>query len=69
MAVEHDAASPVPLLRNRDFVIRFAGGIVSTLGTRISGVAFPLLVLSLTHSALQVGIVSALGNLPPLVGG
>jgi hypothetical protein len=29
---------------------------------RISSIAFPLLTLSLTQSALQVGIVSALGN-------
>jgi len=62
-------SSAVPLLRNREYVIRFAGRIVSTLGTRISGIAFPLLTLNLTHSALQVGIVSALGNLPPIIVG
>jgi len=69
VTADRDTTRPVPLLRNRDYVIRFAGGIVSTLGTRISGVAFPLVVLALTHSALQVGVVSALGNLPPLVVG
>lgn len=70
MTVDQGDVSPtVPLLRNRDYVIRFAGQIVSGLGTRISTIAFPLLTLSLTRSALQVGIVSALGNLPPLVVG
>jgi len=70
MTMDQKEASPaVPLIRNRDYVIRFAGQIVSTLGTRISSIAFPLLTLSLTQSALQVGIVSALGNLPPIIVG
>ena len=70
MTMDQKEASPaVPLIRNRDYVIRFAGQIVSTLGTRISSIAFPLLTLSLTQSALQVGIVSALGNLPTIIVG
>jgi MFS family permease len=64
-----EVSPAVPLIRNRDYVIRFAGQIVSTLGTRISSIAFPLLTLSLTQSALQVGIVSALGNLPTIIVG
>jgi len=70
MTMDQKEVSPaVPLIRNRDYVIRFAGQIVSTLGTRISSIAFPLLTLSLTQSALQVGIVSALGNLPTIIVG
>lgn len=70
MTTDQKEVSPaVPLIRNRDYVIRFAGQIVSTLGTRISSIAFPLLTLSLTQSALQVGIVSALGNLPTIIVG
>lgn len=70
MTMDQKEVSPaVPLIRNRDYVIRFAGQIVSTLGTRISSIAFPLFTLSLTQSALQVGIVSALGNLPTIIVG
>jgi len=63
-----DGSSPVDrgysLWRNRDYLLLWSGQSVSMLGSSISGLAFPLLVLSLTHSPAQAGLVSALGVLP-----
>ena len=38
----------VPLRRNRDFVLYQSGGLLSTFGSGISGIAYPLLTLALT---------------------
>ena len=38
----------VPLRRNRDFVLYQSGGLLSTFGSGISGIAYPLLALALT---------------------
>lgn len=51
--------TPIPLWRNRDFLLLWTGQVVSTLGTRISGLAYPLLVLAITGSAAQAGLVAA----------
>src|SRR5260370_971626 len=51
----------VPLWRNRDYLLLWTGQTISNVGTSISALAFPLLVLLLTHSAAQAGIVGALG--------
>ncbi len=48
---------PVPLRRNRDFNLLWSGQAVSLLGTQMSVVAYPLLVLAATGSAAQAGIV------------
>src|SRR6266516_1071077 len=40
----------VPLRRNRDFVLLQAGQLLSTLGTGATTIAYPLLVLAVTHS-------------------
>ncbi len=42
----------------------WSGQVVSTLGTRISSVAYPLLVLALTHSPAKAGIVGFAQTLP-----
>lgn len=57
----------MPLLRNRDYLLLWGGQTVSTLGSGISGLAFPLLVLSLTHSASKTGFAAALFGLPYIV--
>ncbi len=41
----------VSLWCNRDFMLLRAGQTVSVVGSGVSGLAFPLLVLALTHSA------------------
>ena len=56
-----------PIWRNRDYMLLWAGQAVSTTGSGISGLAFPLLVLALTHSPAQAGFVSAAFGLPYLL--
>src|SRR3954470_245995 len=57
------------LRRNRDFVLFQAGQLLSSLGGRFSSVAYPLLVLALTHSPPKAGFVAFAGLLPaPLLG-
>ncbi|MFY1633148.1 MFS transporter [Solwaraspora sp. WMMB335] len=58
---------PVPLWRNRDFLLLWSGQVVSTLGTRISGLAYPLLVLAVTGSPAQAGLVAAAQATPFLI--
>jgi MFS family permease len=54
----------VPLRRNRDFILFQSGAFLSTFGSGISGIAYPLLTLSLTHSAAKTGYVGAAEFLP-----
>jgi MFS family permease len=51
----------------RDFRVLWLGQIVSDLGTRVSGVAYPLLTLALTHSATKAGVVGFAATLPLLL--
>jgi DNA-binding transcriptional ArsR family regulator len=59
--------APQPLWRNRDFLLLWSGQTISTLGTRISGLAYPLLVLAVTGSPAQAGLVGFAQTLPYLV--
>lgn len=52
------------LLHNHDFLLLWGGQTISVLGSSVSGLVFPLLILSLTRSPAQAGIVGALGVLP-----
>jgi MFS family permease len=54
----------VPLRRNRDFVLLEAGRLLSTAGTQLTTIAYPLLVLALTHSPSKAGIVTFARLLP-----
>jgi MFS family permease len=58
---------PVPLWRNRDFLLLWTGQVVSTLGTRISGLAYPLLVLAVTDSPALAGLVASVQAVPFLI--
>jgi predicted MFS family arabinose efflux permease len=53
-----------PLRRNRDFMLLWRGEALSQLGSQVSTVAFPLLVLTLTHSPADAGIVGLAKWLP-----
>jgi predicted MFS family arabinose efflux permease len=57
----------VPLRRNRDFVLYQSGSLLSSFGSGISGIAYPLLTLSLTHSAAKTGYVGAVEFLPLVI--
>jgi MFS family permease len=56
-----------PLRHSRDFQLLFSGQMVSTLGTQLTAVAVPYQVFRITHSSLDVGLVS-LAQLVPLLG-
>ena len=53
-----------PLWRNRDFMLLRSGQAISVVGSRVSVIAFPLLVLALTRSPAQAGIVGFFNTLP-----
>jgi predicted MFS family arabinose efflux permease len=48
-----------PLHRNREFVALWIGQTTSALGTSISGLAYSLLVLAITGSPVQAGLVAS----------
>jgi MFS family permease len=54
----------LPLWRNRDYMLLWSGQMVSSVGTRVSQLAFPLLVLALTGSPAQAGLIAAMRGLP-----
>jgi MFS family permease len=53
-----------PLRRNRNYMLVWAGQGVSELGSQISTVAYPLLVLALTRSPARAGVVGLAATLP-----
>jgi MFS family permease len=63
------AARETPLGQNRDFRVVLVGQGVSSFGDAVTFTALPLLVLALTGSGLQMGIVGVLQTLPHLIVG
>lgn len=61
------AAGPVRLWRNRDFMVLWGSQVVSTVGSRVTSIAFPLLVLAVTHSPAKAGVVGFAQTLPFLL--
>ncbi|MGH2515886.1 MAG: MFS transporter [Ktedonobacterales bacterium] len=72
MASARDAASgtegarqqPASLWRNTSFLLLWGGQAVSAIGTQVSQLAYPLLVLALTHSPAQAGFIGAVRLIP-----
>src|SRR5438105_1203498 len=58
---------PASLWRNYDYLLLWSGQIISSIGTQVSDLAFPFLVLALTNSPAQAGFVGAAGMLPYLL--
>ena len=58
-----------PLWRNRDFMLLQAGQLLSTFGSNMSAIAYPLLTLAVTHSAASAGYVGAAEFAPMLLFG
>lgn len=65
-AVASESAPPRALWRNRDFVLLWSGQAVSSVGTQVSLLAFPLLILALTHSPALAGLLGAARMVPYL---
>ena len=55
-----------PLKQSRDFRLLFSGQLVSFMGSQLTVVAVAIQVYDITHSSLDVGLVS-LAQLPPLL--
>jgi predicted MFS family arabinose efflux permease len=55
------------LWRNRDYLLLLSGQGISLLGSGVSTLALPFLILAITHSAAQTGYAFALRALPYLV--
>ena len=60
-------ASKRSLWRNQAYMLLWSGQVVSAVGTQVSDLALPLLVLYLTGSPAQAGLVGALSALPYVI--
>ncbi len=54
---------PSSLRRNQDFLLLMGGQIVSAIGSQVSQLAFPLLILAVTGSPAQAGLLGAMRGL------
>ena len=54
----------IPLRKNRDFILLQVGQTLSTIGSQTTQIAYPLLVLALTHSPARAGVVGFAGVVP-----
>jgi MFS family permease len=66
--MRHVLIDLAPLRRSRDLRFLVLGELISVLGTQLTTVAVPYQVYQLTHSSLDVGLVS-LAQLVPLIAG
>jgi MFS family permease len=64
IAADMTPGKPQSLWHNRDYLLLWGGQAVSNFGTQASLLAFPLLVLVLTHSPAQAAIIGALRLVP-----
>jgi MFS family permease len=57
-----------PLWRNRDYMLLWSGQVVSALGSGMSGLVFPLLILAISNDNVALaGFAGALGSIPYLL--
>ncbi len=56
-----------PRLYALDYMLLWSGQLISSTGTQISQLAFPLFILVLTHSPVQAGFAGALREVPYLI--
>jgi MFS family permease len=57
-----------PLWRNRDYMLLWSGQVVSALGSGMSGLIFPLLILAISNdNTVLAGFAGALGSIPYLL--
>lgn len=58
------SARSLALRKNRDFMLLWSGQAVSEVGSRTAWLAYPLLVLGMTHSPAKAGIVTFVNRFP-----
>ena len=58
---------PVSVWRNADYLRLWSGQVASSIGSQVSGLALPLLILALTHSPAKAGGLAALRGVPYLL--
>src|SRR5579859_58367 len=58
---------PASLWRNPSFLLLWSGQAVSSIGTQLSQLAYPLLVLALTHSPAAAGFIGAVRVVPYMI--
>lgn len=58
---DQQTETPPSLWRNRDYMGLWTGNAISALGSSISAIAYPLLMLYTTGSVLLAGVISAAG--------
>jgi MFS family permease len=52
---------------NRDYMLLWSGQVISSVGTQVSTIALPLLILAITHSPAVAGFAGALRAFPYIV--
>ena len=62
--VQSEERPPQKLWHNKNFLLLLSGQGISSIGSQVSQLAFPLLVLALTNSPVQAGLMTALRGLP-----
>lgn len=63
------AIRPVSLWHNRDFLLLWGGQMMSAVGSQVSLLAFPWLILAVTGSPVQAGMIAAIRTLPYILFG
>src|SRR5215472_18097644 len=56
-----------PLWLNRDYMLLWSGQTISAVGTQVSGIALPLLILAITRSPAVAGFAGALRAFPYII--
>lgn len=64
MKTSSQVSSHAPLWKQRDYILLVSGQSISSVGTKVSQLAFSLLVLALTGSPAQAGVAGALSFVP-----
>jgi len=57
----------ISIWRNRDYLLLWSGQSISDIGSSVSALAFPLLMLAITHSPAQAGFVGAINAIPIVI--
>ena len=70
LETNHTAKRPArSLWRNRDYLVLWGGQAISPMGTQASLLALPLLILGMTHSPAQAGLLGGLRGLAYVIFG